>query len=211
VDKGNHVNEKTTNDHDLSVGSLTLGSRPALVIIDMSLGFTQSESPLGGDFTAEVDNIKHLLEQFRARDLPILYTTVVYHNEQQARVFRTRLPDLNILQANSKWVQIDPRITPRPDEPIIEKCWASGFFKTDLHTHLQNKNADSIVVVGLTTSGCVRATAVDGLQHDYPVFVVPQGCGDRNLTAHNASLHDINAKYGVVVSLEELCGALAQL
>ncbi|WP_158769743.1 isochorismatase family protein [Paraglaciecola sp. L1A13] len=205
------MNEKTTNDHDLSVGSLTLGSRPALVIIDMSLGFTQPDSPLGGNFSAEVDNIKHLLEQFRARELPILYTTVVYHNEHQASVFRTRLPDLNILQANSKWVQIDPRLMPRTNEPIVEKCWASGFFQTDLLAQLQTKKADSIVVVGLTTSGCVRATAVDGLQHDYPVFVVPQGCGDRNLTAHNASLHDINAKYGVVLSLTELCHALTQL
>ncbi|MDO6839165.1 isochorismatase family protein [Paraglaciecola chathamensis] len=202
---------KVKTDHDLSVGSLTLGARPGLVIIDMSLGFTQPSSPLGGDFTSEVAHTKTLLDVFRNHRFPVFYTTVVYHNEQQAQVFRKRLPDLNILQAKSKWVEIDPQLSPAPNEPIIEKCWASGFFGTDLHEQLKQQNVDSIVVVGLTTSGCVRATAVDALQHDYPVVVVPQACGDRNMSAHEASLHDINAKYGLVLSLDELCSALAQI
>jgi nicotinamidase-related amidase len=205
------VSIRNETDHDLSTGSLALGERPGLVIIDMSLGFTQSNSPLGGDFTSQVAHTKTLLNTFRAAKLPVFYTTVVYQNKQQARVFRQRLPDLNILQANSRWVEIHPELSPKPDEPVVEKHWASGFFATDLHQQLQQQGVDSIVVVGLTTSGCVRATAVDGLQHDYPVVVVPQACGDRNMTAHTASLHDINAKYGVVMPLEELCAALIQI
>ena len=67
------------------------------------------------------------------------------------------------------------------------------------------------MVVGLTTSGCVRATVVDGLQHNYPVFVVPEACGDRNLSAHHASLHDMHAKYAVVMPAKELCAHILSL
>ena len=89
-------------------------------------------------------------------------------------------------------------------EPVIEKCWASGFFKTDLDQRLRAAGADSLVVTGLTTSGYVRATAVDGLQHDYRVVIPREAVGDRNPEAHEANLFDLNAKYADVVDLAEL-------
>jgi nicotinamidase-related amidase len=198
-------------DRDLAIGTLGLGLRPALVVIDLSYGFTDPASPLGGEFSPQISHINELLGIFRHKQLPVYFSTVVYKDMDTASVFRTRLPDLNILQANSHWVKIDERLDRQANEPLIEKQWPSGFFETTLAEQLQQAQADSIVVVGLTTSGCVRATAVDGLQNNYPVFVVPEACGDRNLSAHHASLHDIHAKYGVVMAIKQLCEKLQSL
>lgn len=198
-------------DRDLTIGTIGLGIRPALIIIDMSLGFSDPASPLGGDFSSQVNETNKLLDLFRLKKLPVYFTSVVYHDEEIASVFRTRLPDLNILTASSHWVEIDPRLNKQANEQVIEKQWPSGFFNTGLKQQLLQNDVDSIVVVGLTTSGCVRATAVDGLQHNYPVFVVPEACGDRNLAAQDAALHDINAKYGVVISIEQLIEKINQL
>jgi maleamate amidohydrolase len=108
-------------------------------------------------------------------------------------------------------VQVDPALAPRAEEPVIEKQWASSFFGTDLAQRLKTAQADSLVVTGLTTSGCVRATVVDGLQHDYPVVVPREAVGDRNAAAHAANLHDMHAKYADVQSLSEVLAAIAAL
>ncbi len=195
---------------DLAQQMLTLGRRPALLLVDLSVGFTDPESPLGCECDPVIDANVDLLNAFRLRGLPRFFTTVVYHQDSDASVFRHKLPALNILKNGSSWVTIDPRVKPQEDEVVIEKCWASGFFGTDLKEHLVAENVDSLVVTGLTTSGCVRATAVDGLQHNYPVIVVKDAVGDRNQAAHDANLFDLQAKYGEVCSLKELLKALAQ-
>jgi nicotinamidase-related amidase len=202
---------KTPPDHDLAIGTLSLGLCPALIVVDLSNGFSMPSSPLGGDFDSQISHINGLLEVFRAKQLPVYYTTVVYHDETTASVFRRRLPDLNILQTSSEWIKINSKINKEPNELIIEKQWPSAFFKTQLTAQLEKASVDSIVVVGLTTSGCVRATVMDGLQYNYPVFVVPEACGDRNLSAHRASLHDMHAKYAVVIPAKELCAHILSL
>jgi nicotinamidase-related amidase len=198
----------TPTDRDLAIGALSLGLRPALIVVDLSNGFSDPASPLGGNFDNQITEINNLLTTFRAKNLPVYFTSVVYHDESIASVFRRRLPDLNILKANSDWVKINDKLHVKADEQIIEKQWPSAFFKTQLVAQLEKDSVDSIVVVGLTTSGCVRATVVDGLQHNYPVFVVPEACGDRNLSAHHASLHDMHAKYAVVIPVKDLCAQI---
>jgi len=201
----------TPQDHDLAIGTLDLGVCPALIVVDLSNGFSEPASPLGGNFDSQISQINGLLDTFRAKKLPVYFTSVVYHDETTASVFRRRLPDLNILQTSSQWVKINSKINKKSDELIIEKQWPSAFFKTQLAAHLEKNAVDSIVVVGLTTSGCVRATVVDGLQHNFPVFVVPEACGDRNLSAHQASLHDMHAKYAVVMPAKDLCAQILSL
>jgi maleamate amidohydrolase len=201
----------TPADRDLAIGTLSLGVCPALIVVDLSNGFSDPTSPLGGNFDNQISEINGLLMAFRAKNLPVYFTSVVYHDDSTASVFRRRLPDLNILKASSDWVKINDKFDVKPDELIIEKQWPSAFFKTQLAAQLEKKSVDSIVVVGLTTSGCVRATVVDGLQHNYPVFVVPEACGDRNVNAHHASLHDMHAKYAVVKPAQELCAHILSL
>jgi maleamate amidohydrolase len=188
---------------DLNTGAIPTGVAPALIIVDMSYGFTSVESPLGGNFAKQIASNNQLIALFEQANRPIFCSTVVYDNANQASVFRSRLPDLNMLQRDSKWVAIDLQLHFSKPYTLVEKQLPSAFFATDLAKRLAALKVDSCVVTGLTTSGCVRATAVDALQYNFSTYVVSDACGDRNHNAHLASLHDINAKYGQVLSIEE--------
>ncbi len=193
---------------DLERHSLGLGPRPGLLLVDMVRGFTDPKCPLGASCPEVVEANRQLLEAFRAQQLPVFFTTVVYRNADQARVFRQRIDALNVLTPDSPWVEVDAALTPVAGETLIEKQWASSFFATDLHERLQADGVDSLVITGLTTSGCVRATVVDALQYEYPVVVPREAVGDRNRQAHEANLHDMHAKYAEVQSLEQVLNNL---
>ena len=193
---------------DLERKPMNMGQTPALLIVDMINAFTDPACPLGTDAASVVEANRMLLTAFRARSLPIVYTTVIFRCESEGRAFRNRVPSLEVLQPDSEWVKVDRAIEPLAGECIIEKKGASAFFGTDLATWLDRRGADSVVVTGLTTSGCVRASVVDGLQHDYPVFVPRQAVGDRNPNAHEANLFDMHAKYADVLDLAELLAML---
>ena len=103
---------------------------------------------------------------------------------------------------------VDPALARLESEPLIEKQWASAFHQTDLERQLREAEADSLVVTGLTTSGCVRATVVDGLQNNFSVVVAEEAVGDRNINAHRANLFDMNAKYADVESVANIIASL---
>ena len=189
------------NSQNLDKNTLGLTSHPALVVVDMIRGFTDPQCPLGTHCPEVVSANLQLLQAFRHKGLPIFFTTVVYHHTHQAAVFRRKVPALNVLQAESLWVDVDPQLGRRDSEPLIEKQWASAFHKTDLEQQLKSLGVDSIVVTGLTTSGCVRATAVDGLQNELQVVIAEEAVGDGNQQAHSANLFDLNAKYADVQSV----------
>jgi len=196
---------------DLERNQLGLIGTPGLLLIDMIEGFTDPACPLGSESDRAVAAASQLLALFRQQQWPVFFTTVLYRDPSQARVFRQRVPALNVLTPDSRWVQVDSRLAPAKGEQVIEKQWASGFFKTDLAEQLDIAGVKSLVLVGLTTSGCVRATAVDALQHEYPTVVVEDAVGDRNLQAHRANLFDMHAKYVDVQSLEITLAELRQL
>lgn len=185
-----------------------LGTRPALLVVDMINGFTHPDCPLGTDCPEVIAANCELLAAFRDKALPIFFTTVVYHDDQQASVFRAKVPALNVLKAGSHWVAVDARMERVATEPLVEKQWASAFHQTDLDQQLRALAVDSLVVTGLTTSGCVRASAVDGLQNNYKVVVAREAVGDRNRQAHEANLFDLNAKYADVQSVAEIIACL---
>ena len=193
---------------DLYRKAQSLGIKPALILVDMIRAFTDPDCPLGSSCDDVVAVNARLLSEFRERNLPIVYTTVVYSDVSQATIFRSRLPALNLLEMGSPLVEVDPRLSRRNNEFLIEKHYASGFFGTYLLERLKGCEADSLVITGLTTSGCVRATAVDGLQNDFPVVVVSDAVGDRNEEAHMANLHDLNAKYAEVMTAEQVVAYL---
>ncbi len=196
---------------DLERKSLGLGRAPALVVVDMIRGFTDPACPLGCDCPGVVAANAALLEAFHSRGLPVYFTRVVYHRDDQARVFRDRIQALNLLTPQSRWVQVDERLEVGAGDEIIDKQWASAFHGTDLAQRLRERGVDSVVVTGLTTSGCVRATAVDGLQYDYRVVVAREAVGDRNSAAHEANLFDLHAKYADVMGLAEVIAQLPAL
>lgn len=187
---------------------LGAGGRPALLIVDVIGGFTDPGCPLGMPADAIVTAIGRLRTAFRASGLPIFYTRVAYDSDAQAPIFRRHIPGLNLLKAGDPLAEIDPRLTPGVGEVVITKHYASAFFDTDLRARLRALVVDTLYVTGLTTSGCVRASAVDGLQCDLRVIVPHEAVGDWDRAAHEANLRDLARKYADVVSLEE---ALMQL
>ncbi|MGH2888343.1 MAG: isochorismatase family protein, partial [Solirubrobacteraceae bacterium] len=143
------------------------GRHPALVVVDLSCGFTDPASPLHCDTDAAVDATARLLEAARAGKRPVAFTTVAYDEggKRVAGAFIAKAPALGTLTAGSRWAQIDERIAPRDGEPVLVKLFASAFFGTSLQTMLMAARSDTLIVAGASTSGCVRATVVDAVQH----------------------------------------------
>jgi maleamate amidohydrolase len=189
------------------------GRRPALLVIDVNVGFTDPASPLVCDLDGVVAAIGRLLDEARRAQIPVVYTTVSYTegDKTAAAAFIEKVPALLTLEAGSRWVEIDPRVAPLPHEPVLNKLFASAFFGTALSSLLAAAGCDSVIVTGASTSGCVRATAVDALQHGYRPLVPRDAVGDRNPAAHEANLYDIDAKYGDVVSVDEAVAHLEEL
>lgn len=171
----------------------------------MSVGFTDAASPLACDLDDVVRAIVRLLAAARAASTPVFYTTVAYTkaDEQPAAAFLEKVPALRVLEAGSRWVEIDERIEPLTGEPVFTKLFASAFFGTPLATALTVAAVDSVVVAGASTSGCVRASVVDALQYGFRPVVAREAVGDRDRAAHEANLRDIDAKYATVLSLDD--------
>ena len=186
------------------------GRRPALVIVDFNYAFTDPSSPLHCDTDAAVEATARLLEAARAGGRPVAFTTIEYDEggKQVAKAFIAKAPALTMMTPGSRWARIDERIAPREGEPVLLKLFASAFFGTALQPMLTAAGCDTLVVAGASTSGCVRATVVDGLQHGLLVLVPRDAVADRAQSAHDASLIDIDAKYGDVVSVEAAVAVL---
>jgi nicotinamidase-related amidase len=199
--------------HEGFHGRAGFGRKPALIVIDVNVGFTDPASPLVCDLDGVVEAIRRLLDEARRAGIPVVYTTVSYTeaDRRTAAAFIDKVPALLVLEAGSRWVKIDPRIAPLADEPVLNKLFASAFYGTALASFLAAEGCDSLIVTGASTSGCVRATVVDALQCGYRPIVPREAVGDRNQAAHDANLYDIDAKYGDVVSVDEVVAHLEEL
>ncbi len=186
------------------------GARPVLLIVDFINGFTDPSTPLGGLLGHEIQETAKVLDAFRRADLPVIYTTIAYRSDlRDAGMWIKKVPSLEILKQGTTMVEIDDRIRPRPGETVIEKKQASAFFGTDLDARLKARGIDTIVMTGCTTSGCIRASAIDSIQHGYHTAVVAGAVGDRAHGPHEANLLDIDAKYGDVITTAEALGYVA--
>ena len=181
------------------------GKKPAIIVVDFIKGFTSVECSLGSNLDNEIFATKRLLDLARGGDIPIIFTTVSYESHfMDGANFVRKVPALKELVEGSKWVDIDDRLDRKKEaEPLINKKFASAFFGTNLSSLLTHYKVDTTIIVGCSTSGCVRATAVDALQHGYHVLISEDCVGDRSKEAHIASLNDIQAKYGDVISSNE--------
>ena len=184
--------------------AVTLGSSPAVLVVDFSCGFTDPGCTLGADMTAEVEATKRLLDTAREKGLPVIFTTIGFEpSGKDGGLWLQKAPALADLELGGRWVEIDPRLARREDETIVLKKGASGFFGTNLASILVSQSVDTVILCGATTSGCVRATAVDLLQYGWPTIVPRECVGDRAQAPHDANLFDIQAKYADVVPLAE--------
>ena len=181
------------------------GRKPALLVIDFINGFTDPDTDLGGDFTSEIEVTAGLQSAFRRAGLPVAYTTVAYHPDlSDGATFVKKVPALGLLIRGTAWTEVDARLRPEPGEIVVEKQFASAFFGTDLDARLKGFGVDTLVLTGCTTSGCVRASAIDSMQHGYHTIVARNAVGDRAAGPHEANLFDIDAKYGDVIDSSEV-------
>lgn len=193
-------------------GRVGFGQNPALIVIDFITGFTDLRSPLAGDLDAQVEATTVLLRPARAAGIPVIFSTVAYDAElQEAGIWIRKIPSNRLLVEGSEWIEVDKRLNQRSGEMTLVKKYASCFFGTDLAARLVSRHVDTVIIAGCTTSGCVRATAVDACSYGFRTIVVEEAVGDRAALPHAASLFDIDAKYGDVVHLKAATTYLQEL
>lgn len=182
------------------------GQRPALLVVDFVKAYTTPGSPLyaAPGVPDAVTASRPLLEAARARGIPIIYTLIAYARDgRDGGMFVKKVPALLQLTHGSPLAQIVDELAPRDDDLVVEKKYASAFFGTHIAATLTALGVDTVILIGCSTSGCIRASAVDGMQYGFRVIVPRECVGDRAPGPHEANLFDINGKYGDVVSLQE--------
>jgi maleamate amidohydrolase len=184
---------------------LGFGLRPALLVVDMVKAFTNPDMPLGANLESQIAAIQPLLRIAHDQQAPVIFSTVAYEDEnlRDAGIFGRKQKGSATLRAGTESVMVEPRLEFRKGDSLLVKKYASCFFGTDLVSRLLNRQVDTLIITGCTTSGCVRASAVDACQVGFRPMVVREAVGDRSRSAHEQSLFDLNAKYADVVSLEE--------
>jgi nicotinamidase-related amidase len=193
-------------------GAFTLGRTPAVIVVDLSRGFTDPSCPLGTEMPETLARTRRVLDAARRRPVPIVFTTIAYDQAARAcTAWISKVPSLAELAIGSAWVEIDPRLGRLPHEPVLAKGGASAFFGTALAAMLVARQVDTVLVAGATTSGCVRATVVDAVQHGFSTFVVTDCVADRSAQPHEANLFDMTAKYADPITGEEVVTYLTGL
>lgn len=191
-------------------GRVGWGVRPAVLVIDLVRGYTEPGGPFHlPDPAAAVAATTSLVDAARTAGLPVVWTAVRYtRGLADGGLFVRKVPALAAFaeDADGGWGELV--LTPRPGEPVVLKQYASAFFGTTLAATLHAGGVDTVVLAGVSTSGCVRASATDALGHGFRPQVVAQACADRTDELHSQNLRDLDAKYADVVDLEQ---ALARL
>lgn len=188
------------------------GRKAALLVVDFLQGYTTEGSPLYALGVVEaVARSPALLNAARQADVPVIHTNIRYHgpNHLDGGVWVKKAPVMKAMVAGNPYAEFCPEVAPAGDELVITKQYASAFFGTSLAPTLVALGVDTLVLVGCSTSGCIRATAVDGMQHGFRVMVVRDCVGDRHPAPHEANLFDIDSKYGDVIGVEEAVAHLS--
>ena len=192
--------------------SLSFGQRPAVIVVDFIRAYTEPGSPLYAEpVVAAVAATPPLLAAAREARVPVIYTRVLYHPSGiDGGLFVRKVPALRRMVEGEMLADIVPELPPGPEDLVLVKQYASAFFGTSLAATLASRRVDTLVIAGCSTSGCVRATAVDALQHGFLPVVVRECVGDRRPEPHEANLFDIQAKYGEVMARDTVIGLLGE-
>ncbi|WP_106403587.1 isochorismatase family protein [Actinocorallia populi] len=191
-------------------GRLPFGRRPAVLVVDMVRAYLEKDSPLYAGVEDAVAAGAALVAAGRAAGAPVVFTRVEYlPGGADGGLFYRKVPALAAFQRGNPHGGFVPELTPREGDVVVVKQYASAFFGTSLAATLTAMSVDTLLICGLSTSGCVRATGVDALQHGFVPYVVADACGDRDPRPHEAALFDLRHKYAEVVCLEEAAQLLA--
>lgn len=193
-------------------GRLGFGERPALILVDFVEAYFAEDSPLYAGVDGALASALRIRDAARMAGIPVLYTNVVYHRGgADGGIFYRKVPALAAFEAGNPLGGWPAGLSPAENEFVISKQYPSAFFGTSLAAMLTASRVDSLIITGLTTSGCVRATCIDAVSHGFIPIVVADACGDRHQAPHDANLFDMNAKYADVVGEAEVIEYLGGL
>ncbi len=183
---------------------LGFGQRPALILVDFVQAYFDHDCALYAGVEDALASALRVREVARSAAVPVIYTNVVYHEDgADGGVFFRKAPVLKNFIAGNPMGAWPSDLQPADDEMVISKQYPSAFFGTSLASTLQDMGIDTLIITGVTTSGCVRATCVDTMSNGFIPIVVEDACGDRHESPHVANLFDMNAKYADVVDEAE--------
>ena len=189
---------------------LGFGSKPALIVIDFCEAYLDADSPLYAGVEDARAACVRLLAAARTAQIPVLHTRVEFQpGGADGGVFFRKVGALECFVRGNPLTAFGEGLAPQAGEVVVVKQYASGFFGTSLASTLTSLGVDTLVISGVSTSGCVRATALDACQHGFVPIVVRDACGDRDQRVHEANLFDLDAKYADVVSEQEVLDYLA--
>jgi maleamate amidohydrolase len=181
-------------------GSLGFGKAPALILIDFVEAYFDAQSPLYADVAEALASALRIRDKARAAGVPVIYTNVVYEpGGIDGGVFYRKVPALKVFDAGNPLGGWPDGLEPAAGELVISKQYPSAFFGTSLAATLTANGIDTLIITGLTTSGCIRASCVDAMSHGFVPIVVADACGDRHQAPHEANLFDMQAKYADVL------------
>ncbi|MBN8656874.1 MAG: isochorismatase family protein [Anaerolineae bacterium] len=194
-------------------GRIGFGKKPAVLVVDFINAYTTEGSLLyAPDVVTAVNETVDLLALAREKNVPVLYTKVLYNkNFRDGGIFIQKVPVLKTMVEGEPLAEIVPQLPPVESDIIIVKQYASAFFGTSLAATMTSMGVDTLILTGCSTSGCIRASAVDGMQYGFRVIVPRECVADRHAGPHEANLFDINSKYGDVVSKSEVMSYLKNL
>lgn len=183
---------------------LGAGVRPAVLVIDVCAAYLDDTSPLRAPVQDAVRAAALVVDYARAGGYPVVFTRVSYRRgTNEGGLFRQKVPTLAVFEEGNPLGDFLAEPAPRDGDSVIVKQYPSAFFGTPLAANLTAAGIDTLIITGLTTSGCVRATAVDALQHGFRPQVVADACGDRDPRLHEANLFDLGAKYADVIDVKQ--------
>lgn len=181
-------------------GSLGFGQRPALILIDFVDAYFDKESPLYAGVEDALASAIRIRDAARTAGIPVIYTNVVYQSGgANGGIFFRKVPALECFVEGNPLGNWPDGLDPARDELVFSKQYASAFFGTSLAATLTANGIDTLIITGVTTSGCIRATCIDTISYGFIPIVVSDACGDRHEAPHDANLFDMNAKYADVV------------
>ncbi|MFL2482335.1 MAG: isochorismatase family protein [Gammaproteobacteria bacterium] len=190
---------------------LGFGKNPAIILVDFVAAYFDENSPLYADVEKALLSAIRIRNKGREKNIPIIYTNVSYQKDgKNGGVFFEKLPVLSCFIEGAKTAGWPSKLDIDPNEIVITKQYPSAFFETCLSKKLNNLEIDTLIITGLTTSGCIRATCVDAISYGFRPIVVKDACGDRHEKPHIANLFDMNAKYADVVSENEVFNFLCK-
>ena len=184
----------------------TYGAKPAVLLVDFAKAYFDPDAPLfgGAGCVSARDHAIRLAKAARAASVPVIFTEVKYQpGGGDGGAFYAKVPALSCFDAGRDTQLLVDGLTVEPGDLMITKQYPSAFFGTSLAATLQFNKIDTLIIGGLTTSGCVRATCIDSISSGFVTLIAHEACGDRAIGPHDANLFDMSAKYADLIETHD--------